>query len=182
MKRNKYRGFTPLENKKQEHISFKLEKVIKKFCSFIKRNLRLPKGDLSLTGFTLIELMLVIIILGVLGAAIFPRLVGKAQEARITAAKNDINSNLALALDLYEMYSGFFPTTEQGLEALRARPTSSPTPQDWKGPYIKKKPTDPWGNPYAYVSPGVHNEDYDLCSFGPDGAEGGGDDITNWEE
>ena len=134
------------------------------------------------SGFTLIELMLVIIILGVLGAVVFPRFVGRAKEAKIAAANTDINSSLAVALDLYEMDNGFYPATDQGLNALKEEPTSSPTPQNWKGPYIKKSPLDPWGNPYIYVSPGIHNSDYDLYSLGPDGAEGGGDDIVNWEE
>lgn len=133
-------------------------------------------------GFTLIELMLVIIIITALAAVVFPRFVGRAQQARMAAAKADINSNMAVALDLYEMDNGFYPTTEQGLEALREKPASSPMPQNWRGPYIKKKPNDPWGNPYVYVSPGMHNEDYDLYSLGPDGVEGGGDDVTNWEE
>jgi general secretion pathway protein G len=133
-------------------------------------------------GFTLIELMLVIIIITTLAAIVFPRFVGRAQQARIAAAKADISNNLAVALDFYEMDNGFYPSTEQGLEALREKPTSAPTPQNWKGPYIKKKPVDPWGNPYVYVSPGIHNEDYDLYSLGPDGIEGGDDDITNWQE
>lgn len=139
-------------------------------------------GRNKYSGFTLIELMLVVIILGVLGAVVFPRLVGRAKEAKIAAANTDINSSLAIALDLYEMDNGFYPTTEQGLEALREEPASSPIPQNWKGPYVKKKPLDPWRNPYVYVSPGVHNNDYDLYSLGSDGAEGGSDDIVNWEE
>ncbi len=133
-------------------------------------------------GFTLIELMLVIIIITALAAVVFPRFVGRAQQARVAAATTDINSNIAVALDLYEMDNGFYPATEQGLEALREKSASSPVPQNWRGPYIKKKPIDPWGNPYIYISPGMHNEDYDLYSLGPDGVESGGDDITNWEE
>lgn len=133
-------------------------------------------------GFTLIELMLVIIIIGVLAAVVIPRFAGRANEAKIAAARAAIDSNLSLALDLYEMDNGFYPTTEQGLEALKEKPASAPIPQNWKGPYIKKKPVDPWGNKYSYMNPPVHNEDYDLYSFGPDGAESGGDDIINWEE
>lgn len=133
-------------------------------------------------GFTLIELMLVIVIIATLAAVVFPRFVGRAQQARVAAAKADINSNLALALDLYEMDNGFYPTTEQGLEALLRKPASSPIPQNWQGPYIKRKAIDPWGNTYMYVSPGIHNEDYDLYSLGSDGSEGGVDDITNWIE
>jgi len=135
-------------------------------------------------GFTLIEIMLVVIIIGVLAAMIVPRLKGRSQQARIAAAKADINANLAIALDLYELDNGHYPTTEQGLTALRGKPTSSPIPQNWHGPYLKRGiPSDPWGNPYVYVCPGIHNpEDYDLLSYGPDGVEGGGDDIINWEE
>lgn len=133
-------------------------------------------------GFTLIELMLVVIIITTLAAIVFPRFVGRAKEAKIAAARAAINNNLAVALDLYEMDNSFYPATEQGLNALRDEPSSSPVPQNWKGPYIKRKSVDPWGNSYVYVCPGIQNEDYDLYSYGPDGVEGGGDDITNWEE
>jgi len=133
-------------------------------------------------GFTLIELMLVVIIISVLAAMVVPRLVGRSQEARIAAAQADIESNIAMALGLYELDNGMFPTTEQSLEALRKKPPTPPTPPKWKGPYVKKLPKDPWGNPYAYVSPGTHNvQDYDLFSYGPDGIESA-DDIVNWEE
>lgn len=136
-------------------------------------------------GFTLIELMLVVIILGILVAMVVPRLAGRTEQARRAAALADIDSNLAVSLDLYELDNGVYPTTEQGLPALVNEPTSSPVPPNWNGPYLKKKkvPLDPWGRPYVYLSPGVHNkEDYDLYSYGPDGVEGGGNDVTNWEE
>lgn len=136
-------------------------------------------------GFTLIELMLVVIILGILIAMVVPRLAGRTEQARQAAAGADINSNIAVALDLYELDNGTYPSSEQGLEALIIEPTSTPVPPNWNGPYLKKKklPLDPWGITYAYDSPGVHNqEDYDLYSYGPDGVEGGGDDIVNWEE
>lgn len=128
-------------------------------------------------GFTLIELMLVVIIIGVLAAMVMPRLVGRSEEARIAAAKADINSSIALALDLFEMDNGRYPTTEEGLAALRTNPGSLPA---WKGPYLKKEPKDPWGKPYLYKSPGTNNEDYDLYSTGPNGIEGDNDDIGNW--
>lgn len=140
--------------------------------SFTKRN-----------AFTLIELMLVVIILGVLVAMVAPRMAGRSEQARQAAARADIESNIALALDLYELDNGFYPTTDQGLDALRKAPTTPPLPKNWNGPYLKKRPQDPWGNPYHYVRPGIHNaDDYDLSSFGPDGVEGNGNDITNWEE
>lgn len=133
-------------------------------------------------GFTLIELMLVVIILGILVAMVVPRLVGRSEEARRAAAKADIEGGIATALDLYELDNGKYPTTDQGLDALRTKPTAPPVPENWKGPYIKKKPQDPWENSYAYACPGAHNpSDYDLSSNGPDRTEGGGDDITNWE-
>lgn len=133
-------------------------------------------------GFTLLELMLVVIIISVLVAMVAPRLVGRSQEARIAAAKTQIEAHFAVALGLYELDNGMFPTSEQGLAALKIKPTTSPTPPKWKGPYINKIPKDPWGNPYLYVCPGVHNiQDYDLSSYGPDGVESS-DDITNWEQ
>jgi general secretion pathway protein G len=133
------------------------------------------------SGFTLIELMLVVIIISVLVAMVVPRLVGRSQEARIAAASAQIEAHLATALDLYELDNGMYPTTEQGLVALVARPDSPPVPPNWKGPYIRKMPTDPWGNPYIYISPGIHNKgDYDLSSHGPDGTESE-NDIVNWQ-
>jgi len=132
-------------------------------------------------GFTLIELMLVVMIIGILVSLVVPRLTGRSQQARVAAAKADIEANIALALDLYEVDNGFYPTTEQGLGALRSEPSSAPTPENWNGPYLKKKAMDPWNNPYKYVSPGINNtRDYDLSSLGPDGAESD-DDIVNWE-
>ena len=135
-------------------------------------------------GFTLIELMLVIIIIGVLVAMVVPRFAGRSEQARCAAARADIEANVAIALDLYELDNGCYPSTDQRLDALVRKPESEPIPQNWKGPYLKKKvPLDPWGNPYLYISPGIHNaDDYDLFSYGPDGVEGGGDDIVNWSE
>lgn len=130
-------------------------------------------------GFTLIELMLVVIIIGVMVSMVVPRLVGRSEEARIAAAKADINANISVALDLYELDNGKYPTTEEGLGALISKPTSA---INWKGSYLKKKPLDPWGRKYLYRSPGDYASDYDLYSYGPDGVEGGGDNVTNWEE
>ena len=133
-------------------------------------------------GFTLIEIMLVVIIIGILVAMIVPNIAGRSEQARKTAARTDIESNLGTALDLYRMDAGAYPTTEQGLSALIAEPTVSPVPAQWNGPYLKKKvlPKDPWGHEYVYVSPGTHNpESYDLSSLGASGAEGN-DNVTNW--
>ena len=132
-------------------------------------------------GFTLIELMLVIIIIGFLVAMAVPRLTGKSQQARIATTKADIDSNLSVALDLFELDNGRYPTTQEGLQALVK---SAPGAPSWKGPYLKKGvPQDPWARAYVYRSPGRMNpEDYDLLSYGPDGVEGGGDDITNKRE
>jgi general secretion pathway protein G len=133
------------------------------------------------SGFTLIELMLVVIIISVLVAMVVPRLVGRSQQARVAAAEAQIEAHLATALDLYELDNGMYPTTEQGLNALITKPSSSPAPPNWKGPYMRKMPLDPWGNPYVYTCPGVHNTgDYDLSSYGADGIESA-DDIVNWQ-
>jgi len=131
-------------------------------------------------GFTLIELMLAIIIIGVLVAMVAPRLAGRSQQAKEAAAHADINAHLSAALDLFEMHNGRYPTTGEGLAALRTAP---PGASSWKGPYLKRPvPFDPWGKAYVYRSPGEHNrDDYDLSSAGPDGVEGTADDITNWK-
>ncbi len=133
-------------------------------------------------GFTLIEIMLVVVIIGILVAMVVPNMSGRSQQARVTAVKTDIESNISIALDLYESDNGRYPSTQQGLQALLEAPSSTPIPNNWNGPYLKRKklPKDPWGNDYVYVSPGNHNkEDYDLSSRGPDGVESD-DDVTNW--
>ncbi len=132
-------------------------------------------------GFTLIELMLVIVIIGALAAMVVPRLAGRSEEARVGAAKADINGNLSLALRLYEVDNGRYPSTEQGLDALMQRPTAPPVPENWKGPYVEREPLDPWRRKYVYRYPGGHPpRDYDLLSLGPDGTESK-DDIGNWQ-
>lgn len=130
-------------------------------------------------GFTLIELMLVVIIIGALAAMVMPRLTGRGEQARVSAAKADIGANIATALKLYELDNGSFPATEEGLEALLNKPASA---LNWNGPYLEKKPIDPWARGYKYKSPGEHRTgDYDLYSLGKDGQEGTADDIGNWE-
>ena len=130
-------------------------------------------------GFTLVELMLVVIIIGVLAAMVVPRLTGRSEEARVQVAKADVGVNIATALKLYEMDNGAFPTTEEGLNALLSAP---PSAHNWKGPYLEKKPIDPWGKEYQYKCPGVHRTyDYDVYSLGKDGSESS-DDVTNWQD
>ena len=128
-------------------------------------------------GFTLVELMLVVIIIGALVAMVLPRLTGRSEQARTQVAKADISANIATALKLYEMDNGKFPTTEEGLNALLNKPASSVS---WNGPYLEKNPLDPWARPYQYKCPGTH-KDYDLYSLGADAIEGTKDDVTNWE-
>jgi len=130
-------------------------------------------------GFTLIELMLVIIIIGALAAMVMPRLTGRSEDARKAAAMADVFANIATALKLYELDVGNFPTTEQGLNALITQPTGV---SNWRGPYIETKPLDPWGREYQYVCPGTHRPDYDLFSLGKDGQAGTADDVGNWGE
>ena len=132
------------------------------------------------SGFTLIEIMLVVIIIGALAAMVIPRFAGRSDQAKAAAAKADIEANLATALKLYELDNGGFPTTGQGLEALIVKPTINPIPSSWNGPYIEKKPIDPWGKPYVYVSPGEHRADYDLYSKGKNPNKED-DDVTNWK-
>lgn len=130
-------------------------------------------------AFTLIELMLVVIIIGILVAMVAPRLSGRSEEARIAVAKADVDLNLATALKLYEIDNGAFPSTSEGVDALLKPPSSA---KNWKGPYIEKVPLDPWGKTYQYRSPGTHRTyDYDLFSLGRDGVESA-DDVVNWQK
>jgi len=133
-------------------------------------------------GFTLIELMIVVVIIVALASMVVPRLSGRTEQAKRAVAKADIGSNISMALKLYELDNGNFPTTEQGLNALVSAPSSSPVPNNWNGPYLENVPTDPWGNAYRYKCPGSHNKTtYDLYSTGKDGLEESDDDITNWK-
>lgn len=135
-------------------------------------------SPLAARAFTLIELLLVMVILTSLAALVVPRFAGRSEQARITAARTDI-ARLEAALDAFEVDTGRYPTTEEGLQALVEEP---PGVRGWNGEYIRRGvPLDPWGNPYQYISPGRQNTtSFDLFSFGPDGEEGGGDDIDNW--
>ena len=132
-------------------------------------------------GFTLIELMVVLVIIGVLGALIVPNVLERADDARITAAHTDV-TNLMQALKLYRLDNQRYPTAEQGLQALIAKPTGGPQPINWK-PYLEKLPNDPWGRPYQYLNPGIKGE-VDVMSFGADGQSGGegkNADIGSWQ-
>ena len=130
-------------------------------------------------GFTLVELLIVMTILGILVAAAALRLTGRTEQVRRERAAMDVKGNISVALDLFETDNGRYPTAEEGLAALRTQPQGV---ENWHGPYLKQSPLDPWKHPYRYVIPGVHNpQDYDLFSLGPDGVEGTGDDIGNWE-
>lgn len=133
-------------------------------------------------GFTLLEVMVVVVILGILAALVVPKIISRPDEARIIAAKQDIAS-LMQALKLYRLDNQRYPTTEQGLQALVVRPAAEPVPSNWKGGgYIERLPKDPWGNPYQYLNPGVRGE-IDVFSFGADGAPGGEGndaDVGSW--
>jgi general secretion pathway protein G len=133
------------------------------------------------TGFTLIELMVVLLIIGVLAALIVPNVLDRADDARVTAAKTDV-TNLMQALKLYRLDNQRYPTAEQGLQALLTKPTTSPVPSNWKN-YLDQLPKDPWGNPYVYLNPGIKGE-VDVMSYGADGQPGGegkNADIGSWQ-
>ena len=132
-------------------------------------------------GFTLIELMVVLLIIGVLAALIVPNVLDRADDAKATAAKTDV-SNLMQALKLYKLDNGRYPSAEQGLAALVTKPTTEPVPPNWKK-NLDQLPNDPWGKPYVYLNPGVKAE-IDVMSFGADGQSGGegkNADIGSWQ-
>jgi general secretion pathway protein G len=134
-------------------------------------------------GFTLIEVLVVVAILGILAAIVVPRIMDRPDEAKRVAARADIGA-IVQALKLYRLDNGFYPSTDQGLGALVQRPTTQPVPGNWKqGGYLERVPRDPWGGDYQYLSPGVHGE-IDVFSLGADharGGEGNGADIGNWD-
>ena len=136
-------------------------------------------------GFSLIELMIVVVILGLMATLLVPRIMDRPEEARVAKARVDMRT-LESALRLYRLDNGAYPTTEQGLAALVRKPEIGPLPRNYRaGGYLEgaSVPRDPWGRPYVYKSPGDHNtHGYDLYSYGPDGREGGDDDIDNWSE
>ena len=138
------------------------------------------------SGFTLIEIMVVVVILGVLAALVVPNIMSRPDQAKVTVAQADVKA-VASSLEMYRLDNGFYPSTEQGLEALVREPTGSPEPRNWNPDgYLKKIPQDPWGNPYQYDQPGTQNTtSYDLYSLGADGRVGGegfNTDIGNWDD
>lgn len=135
-------------------------------------------------GFTLIEVMVVVVILGILAAFIVPKIIGRPDEAKVAKVKSDVRT-LQTALDLYRLDNGAYPTTEQGLEALIKKPSSEPIPAAWRnGGYVQRLSDDPWGRPYHYLNPGEHLE-IDIFSYGAAGKPGGegiNAEIGNWSD
>jgi general secretion pathway protein G len=143
---------------------------------YMHNKIRLSKG------FTLIEVMVVVVILAILAAIVIPKIMSRPEQARIVKAKQDILA-IENAMDLYKLDNGFYPTTEQGIAALVSKPSIPPTPDNWAG-YLKGVPIDPWGRPYHYLNPGQHN-DIDIFTFGPSGQPSTSDnnkaEIGNWD-
>ncbi len=131
-------------------------------------------------GFTLIEILLVVVIISALAAMVIPRLTGRSEQAKEAIAKADVQVNIATALKLYELDNGMYPTTDQGLAALIAKPAIGSVPSNWNGPYVETKSIiDPWGQHYMYKYPGTRGIDYDLYSMGKTGQDDESN-ISNW--
>lgn len=144
-----------------------------------RRSRRRPAEPMDArAGFTLVELLLVLVILAILASIVVPKFTGRTEQAKLTAAQTQI-SNFGTALDSYEVDMGSYPDSNEGLDALLHKPANA---DSWRGPYLKQDiPVDPWGNAYIYEFPGKHAEGrYDLMSLGPDGRAGTDDDIANW--
>jgi general secretion pathway protein G len=134
-------------------------------------------------GFTLLEIMVVVVILGILAALVVPQVMNRPDQAKVTVAKGDIKA-ISAALDMYKLDNYSYPSTQQGLDALVEKPGGNPQPKNWnRDGYLKRVPKDPWGNEYQYLSPGTQGQ-FDLYSYGADGKQGGSDlnaDIGNWD-
>lgn len=160
-----------------------MKKIIKLVINRVKS---LVLEARSKAGITLIEIMIAITIIAIIGIVVYPMIMSLPEKARTEAAKQQIQS-FGLALSLYSLDNGFYPTTDQGLMALIQKPESEPSPMNYnEGGYMKSKsvPKDPWGREYIYVSPGEHGNDYEIMSYGADGLEGGegkNADIKSWE-
>jgi len=146
----------------------------------IKTHLQTSIRRSARQAFTLVELLLVLVILGILAAIVVPKFAGRTEQAKQRAAETQISA-FSTALGIFETDNGYYPKGKDGLQDLRSQPRDA---QNWHGPYMEKDiPLDPWGHPYIYVCPGKHNPSgYDLYSVGPDGREGNEDDITNWQQ
>ena len=148
--------------------------------NLVNRNLAMkkPRSKIQKKGFTLLELMVVLVILGALIGMVAPNILGRSDDAKVSVAKTQIR-NLMSALDLYKLDNGNYPATAQGLDALVSKPTGFPEAKNWKsGGYVKKLPLDPWGNDFVYISPGATG-DYDLIALGSDGREGGDENAAD---
>lgn len=136
---------------------------------------RNPKTNIRRRGFTLVEILLVVTIIGILAALVIPKIAGRSEQARITAAQADIKGGIKSAIDQFEVDTGRYP---KGLQDLLQAPNDA---RNWHGPYLEQIPMDPWGHPYVYAYPGRHNANsYDLYSIGADGRDGTDDDLGNW--
>lgn len=135
-------------------------------------------------GFTLIEIMVVVVILGVLAALVVPQIMSRPDQAKVTAAQSDIKA-ISMALDIYKLDNHGYPSTQQGLDALVSKPSGTPPARNWNPDgYLKRLPVDPWGNAYQFIVPGSEGNAFDLYSFGADGRAGGeglNADIGNWD-
>ena len=141
------------------------------------------RGNGASRGFTLIEILVVVVILGILAAIVVPRVMERPGEARVTRARQDIQG-IVTALSMYKLDNFAYPSTEQGLEALVTKPSGQPDAPNWKGPYLERTAKDPWGHPYQYAQPGQHGS-IDVYSLGADGKPGGDGeaaDVGNWEQ
>jgi general secretion pathway protein G len=147
-------------------------------------NVKTVRPTRAMRGFTLIEIMVVVVILGILAALVVPNILGNVDTARLTAAKQDLKA-IESALDMYRLDNFTYPSTQQGLDALVTQP-ADPNIRNWRaGGYLKRLPKDPWGNPYQYLNPGTHGTEVDIWSMGADGQTGGDGitaDIGNWED